>query len=429
MAPPSVAGPSTVSVSTPGGYGRFVTDASLPERPRVFAAMHDHVVGRLDELTRSIIGELQARIPAYAGVTADALFDGVSGDIVRAIDAVATGRPPTPDELEACEEVGEQRARQGLPVEAVIQAFQVAAEETLNVASAEGERAGASAEELLVFHRFGWAWANEAMTAAARAHRRAELELARRDVHQRDELLARLVLGAASGSDVQLRIPVYGLSSATSYVVVRARPLTGGATASALVERWRRAHPSNALSGLVAGDAVALAAAPPPLTDDACGGVAGPAPLLELHSHFADASRAVDTAWAFGMPGHHRLEELGVLAAVVLDRRLGELLSARLDRLGAPADQARLAHTLEVLLDSDLSVQTAAARLFVHENTVRKRLRLAEERLGLDLRRVDDLVAVWWALRARRAGVGSNTTDRTNAGAGALVTQARALPT
>jgi hypothetical protein len=42
------------------------------------------------------------------------------------------------------------------------------------------------------------------MTRAALAHRDAELELARHDVRQRDELLRRLVLDASAGAELAL---------------------------------------------------------------------------------------------------------------------------------------------------------------------------------------------------------------------------------
>ena len=48
------------------------------------------------------------------------------------------------------------------------------------------------------------------MTGAALAHRRTELDLARRDVQQRDELLRGVVLGDGRPAEVRLRIPLYG---------------------------------------------------------------------------------------------------------------------------------------------------------------------------------------------------------------------------
>jgi hypothetical protein len=370
--------------------------------------MHAEVLDHLDELTRKIIIKLQESIPAYAAVSFADLVEGVAGDIKQAIEAVSAARTVSADHLAACEEVGEQRAEQGIPVEGLIRAFQIGAEETLIFASHHGERVGAAPQELLTFHRIGWAWANQAITRAVLAHRRTELALARRDVHQRDELLRRLVLGSAPTADVLMRLPLYGLTVSRDYSVLRARGLPQSAIEpAALVELLRRSRPTDALIGIVEGDVVAIVSGKVPSFPDGCSaGVAGPAPLLELHGPFADASRALDTAWNFRRTGRHRLEELGLLPSVILDRRLGELLTRRfVTSLGTEQEQQRICRTLETLFEYDMRISAAAQALYVHENTVRKRLRVAEERAGINLKRIDDLVAVWWALRHRRAGL------------------------
>ncbi len=383
------------------------TVAGAAEQARdeaLFAKMHAAVRGRMDELVAVVIDDLRDAIPAYRDLSPEQLVDGVSGDIVRALDAVSGGRRATADELAGLEAVGEDRAHQGVPVEAVIQAFQLAADRTLDLALEEGRRLGAGPQSLLTYSRNGWTWANEAMTVAARAHRRAELELARRDAHQRDDLLRRLVLGSVPPGEVQLRLPLYGLRPGGAFAVVRARLLQDGADAAAWVERLRRRHPTGALLGMVEGDVVLVGPDVPDVPDTFCAGVAGPGAVAELPVLFADAGRAVDTAAAFGLPGRHRLGELGPLPAVVLDRRLGRLLHERcLAALGGPEEQERHCATFEALFAHGLRIPDAARALHVHENTVRKRLRQAQERTGLDLGRGDDLVAVWWAVRTHRA--------------------------
>jgi hypothetical protein len=208
----------------------------------------------------------------------------------------------------------------------------------------------------------------------------------------------RLVLDSAGGAEIQLRLPLYGLQPGARYHVTRARPLVGAP------DPPQRAAPRGTLAGMVDGDLVTVSPdlAHPPA--GWCAGLGGPAPLLELHAAFADASRALETAWSFRRAGAHRLADLGLLPAVVLDRRLGDLIAARtLTALGSEQEQERLCTTLEALFAHDMRVPDAARALFVHENTVRKRLRLAEERTGLSLRRVDDLVVWWWALRHRQS--------------------------
>jgi hypothetical protein len=391
---------------------RQLLDSTLsPRRRRLFDEIHAAVTAEREQLTHRVIDTLQEAIPVYAAVSREDLYAGVAGDIGSAVTAVAAARPASPEELELCEAVGEQRATQGVPVEALLQAFQVAAEELLEFAMAVGERVGAKAEDLLEFSRIGWAWTNQAMTRAALAHRRTELDLARRDVQQRDELLRALVLGTAGPAEGRLRIPLYGMSTTAGYHVLRARRLCEGPAPEELVARLRHERPAGALIGIVDGDLVALSGTVPALPTGWCAGLAGPAPLLDMHAHFADASRAVQTAFSFGIAGVHRLADLGALPGVIVDRRLGELASERwIEPLGDEATRERVCATLDALFAHDLHVPAAAAALFVHENTVRKRLRQAEERTGVNLRRVDDLVSLWWALRFRQSrGVETDT--------------------
>jgi hypothetical protein len=295
---------------------------------------------------------------------------------------------------------------QGVPVEALIQAFQVAADQTLTFALAEADRLHGGPREQLLFSRMGWAWANEAMTCAARAHRRTELELARRDVHQRNELLRGLVLGSVPAAEVQLRLPLYGMNPAASYYVLRARPLDNnrGLAAEDLVDTLRRRRPAGALIGMVECDVVSVDSKPPDLVDGWCAGLAGPASISAMHARYDEASRALHTAWSFAREGRHRLEDLGLLPSVMLDRRIGELLFARcIQPLGGPADQERISATVQALFTNGFSVPDTARALYVHENTVRKRLRAAQERTGTDFKRMEDLVAMWWALQFRAA--------------------------
>jgi DNA-binding PucR family transcriptional regulator len=68
--------------------------------------------------------------------------------------------------------------------------------------------------------------------------------------------------------------------------------------------------------------------------------------------------------------------------------------------LGAFGDT--LAQTLETLFAHGMRIERTAAALYVHPNTLRHRLRRYEEETGADLRRTEDLLAIFWALERRR---------------------------
>ena len=76
-------------------------------------------------------------------------------------------------------------------------------------------------------------------------------------------------------------------------------------------------------------------------------------------------------------------------------------------RLGALTEYDRthggaLVQTLDAYFAAGRSLSAAARRLSTHRNTVRYRLRRFEELTGMNLRHVDDLVQIWWALRRHK---------------------------
>ena len=58
--------------------------------------------------------------------------------------------------------------------------------------------------------------------------------------------------------------------------------------------------------------------------------------------------------------------------------------------------------TVEHYLANDSNVETTAAALDVHPNTVRHRLARFEEATGRFLRATETLVEFWWAAQRRR---------------------------
>jgi DNA-binding PucR family transcriptional regulator len=125
----------------------------------------------------------------------------------------------------------------------------------------------------------------------------------------------------------------------------------------------------------------------------------GPArPLERLAESFALATRALDTARAFGLTGLQDLDALGLLPAVLADEAVGESLRRRYLEPLAGA-RGEIAASLLTLLECDMHVERAAERLFVHPNTVRYRIGRFEELTGATLRDPRTAFEVWWALR------------------------------
>jgi DNA-binding PucR family transcriptional regulator len=116
------------------------------------------------------------------------------------------------------------------------------------------------------------------------------------------------------------------------------------------------------------------------------------------------ASRALQTALAFGQDGAFSLADLSIRPAILADEALGDAFAARhleplagMGRLGA-----ELESTLRAWFDMEMRMDDTARALHIHPNTLRHRLRRFEQVTGATLRDPRDLVELWWALERRR---------------------------
>ena len=153
-------------------------------------------------------------------------------------------------------------------------------------------------------------------------------------------------------------------------------------------------------------DLVGLAAEPAPPQPGVVVGVGPPARLAAIPAAFAMASRALQTALAFGQEGTFSLADLSIRPAILSDEALGQAFTGRhleplraLGRLGA-----ELEDTLRVYLEQEMRIEETAKTLHVHPNTLRHRLRRFEDATGANLRRPADIIELWWALERRRLG-------------------------
>lgn len=370
---------------------------------RVRAALEQHVADA-DAAAREMAAAMQRDVPGYADVAIDEIVPGVRADLERALRAVIEDRGPTADELDASEAVGAQRADQGVSVEAMLQAFRVA----LRIGLQRGRRALAQADAgealALEFSDRLWDWSDLVMQRAATGHRRAELAAARRELRRRDDVLHGLVTGALAPARLRAEAPVVGLEPDGRYVALRGRPADHDLRHR--LEATLAAHVADVggLAGVVGGDVIAVARTPPRRVADAVVAMAGPQPLAELSAAFGEAAVVLTCADMAGRRGVVSLADVTLHAAVVADERTSTLLEQRcLVPLDAAGDfGAELERTLSTLLERGLRQDETARHLDIHVNTLRHRLARYREITGVDPREVDDLVAVWWALLARR---------------------------
>jgi PucR C-terminal helix-turn-helix domain len=359
----------------------------------------------LDATVDGVVARIREEIPEFRRLSADALGRAVRGNVLRALAALREIRAPTDDELAGAAAIGRERAEQGLLVDAVLHAYRIT---TTAVWSRFGELArerGADVASVLAFSETLWRWADAVMDVVAATHREVELELAREEQQLRDAFVLAAVTGAIDAAELRRDGAAFGLDPQQPYVPLRAR--SAAAPAEPLPRRVALALAGD--GGLVTSfehDLVGIAARPPDPIAGVVAGVGPPARLSELGSAFALASRALQTAIAFGQDGVFSLSDLSIRPAILVDDALGDAFVTRyltplaaLGRLGA-----ELEDTLRTWFELDMRVDDTARALHVHTNTLRHRLRRFEETTGANLKHPRDLIELWWALERRRLG-------------------------
>ncbi|WUI03554.1 helix-turn-helix domain-containing protein [Spirillospora sp. NBC_00431] len=326
--------------------------------------------------------------------------------LMRGVLAALEGGGPGGDVLAAAERLGSDRARQGVPVEALLDGFQAARARLVRAIVADGRRGGVPDAALLD----GVTRIDEITTALVHrmvhAHRVAELEMARTVREGHVQMLRQLLHGEA--------VPVLApLDPSRAYHCV-VSDVSDPAVAARLEAELTAAGPEltaagPGLCGLVDGRfAAVLARLPdPPATSGPLLVTAPPAPPAEIAPMYRLGRRALRAATAAGFTGTRELADLALLTVTEAEPELGDVLSGALLAGLDPDDpfHRELAETGAAYLDHGGRIEPAAAALHVHGNTVKYRIRRLRELTGLPLPDPAGGAAVsrgahwWWALR------------------------------
>jgi DNA-binding PucR family transcriptional regulator len=153
------------------------------------------------------------------------------------------------------------------------------------------------------------------------------------------------------------------------------------------------------LSTLLDGDLAGFLSLAPEGEVDGVVGIGPPRSLDKLWESFRLASRALTTAQGFGLRGAYDVPGLGLRAAIIADGDVGQALTARyVDPLISEASGHELIASLRAYFECGMHFERAAARLFVHQNTLRYRIGRFEAITGANLREPTVAFEVWWAL-------------------------------
>lgn len=318
-----------------------------------------------------------------------ALLDGVRA-------AVADGGHPGEEVLSAAERLGSDRARQGVPLAAILDGFQACRSHLVETVVADGRRLGVPDDVLLDgVTRLG----NTAIPLVHRmvhGHRVAELDMARTTRDRHAQILRQLLHGEEA---VPVQAPLD--PSAAYHCVVS--DVSDPAVAGLLETAFTATGPG--LCGLVDGRFAALAARLPTLAAGPSLLVAAPPALLtDVAPLYTLTRRALQAAKSAELTGFHSLADLALLTVTHAGSDLGRLLCDSLLSELRPSDafHRELAETALAYLNAGGRIEATAAALHVHGNTVKYRLRRLRALVGtspVDARTVEETAHWWWALR------------------------------
>ncbi|MGW1291478.1 PucR family transcriptional regulator [Streptomyces sp. NPDC002533] len=381
------------------------------------------LVASLPALTDRLVEALYAQEPAYrAAIESDRaeVWQEVHHSLRHNVGSLIQPREFREPAHRTSRWIGEIRAEQGVPLDAVLHAFRMGGAMVWQDLVDETARRDPDDVRLLVHVAADvWNFVDEHCGIVADAYRQAERGLSWRRENRQRLMVAALLDGTARIADLAEAAEMLGLPEQGRYAVlaVAGGVVRGaGATArpplalpAAVPEAGVLWHPGPEAEFAILpltgspGELSELAAA----LDVPAGTRAGIGSAVEGLAALGDARRLAETALracpASGgtvLLDEHLPDALVVsspaLAGALADRVLGPL-----DRLD-PADRDVIVETLTAWLDADGSAQRAGARLYCHRNTVLNRLRRFEQLTGRCLTRPRDAVEVSLALAGRR---------------------------
>ena len=365
-------------------------------------ALLEELLEGKDEIADRVVTRVRREMPSFEGVP----LDEHTGGIAAAVELIVSARIKDPEPsfgggAAFLRQLGERRARQGVPVDDLLRSWRLGIEEATSYARELAARSDASPDELFDLFQQAFGLADEAMISIAGGHRRDPAQ-GDPELDRRAALVRGALLGKLSTEELHSGFAALELDPLATYFVFRAR----GDDSADIAEledaleldpvRSRRVGLVAAVESEIAG----FTSEQPPRGALPLIAVGPSAPLADLPSSYLAAGKVLAAAEQFGYAGVHDLKSAGLQAAVIEDSHLGDALITELVSpvLEVPSGTEILASVRE-WLSVGMRVDPAAERLFVHANTVRYRLRRYEELTGAHLDETEDAFRVWWALQ------------------------------
>lgn len=370
-----------------------------------------HALGQdyLDQLpghVEDIMDRLRVAIPEYRIISpsdARASTTAIIGTVVtQLIDMDIDAQ-----QIRPLSELARRRAERGFPPHAVTRSIQLGTRYVLTEIDRIAARIGTDPITVLWMHDSAWQFAADAAAVVADIHHDVAVNAARREVGRRTDFLRGVLHGTIAVERISAEASIHGLDPAAEYFPVCMRPADAEEEARLfrLLNQVCATSTLRPVLAVIQGDLVGVVPRKPVIEHPGVIAVGSPAPLCMLAGPFRAAISALRTAEVFDRTGVITLADLGPLPLTLTGDDLAEAVKER--HFGELDDGAEIIHDIQRTvwswLQADQSVDDVAAKLHVHPNTVRYRLGRFRTLTGLDGRKTDDLVLMWWML-GRRLG-------------------------
>ena len=397
--------------------------APLPQAPPpaaqaapAVAAIGARLLDRVDVMAAELTEVIRAAEPFYrtGTVPVEDLRASVRDNLVHILSQLS-GRPMPG--LEPPRATGRRRAEQGVPLPVVLHAYRVAGKFIWAAVLAEAVGDPTATTELLQAGSELWLIIDMHSGSITEAYRDTVAERAMGDVQTRNAMLDVLLRGDAGDgsrlweSAATLRLPHQG-----TFVVVAAGPPRPGIEAVPKAEQSLRGHGLQSswrveidahLGVVVLTPRAGIEALCTHLVELAAGPVGVSAPYVGLDRTPA-ALRQARLALAAAAPGAGKLIRYERAPVQILLASAPDAASAVAHAILGPvldlpaAERDTLLSTLRTWFEEHGATSAAAARLFVHRNTVRYRLRRIEDLTGRSLAQPTGVAELHLALEAAR---------------------------
>lgn len=353
----------------------------------------------VDMLVERVGDAIAGHVDEYETLSRDALLAGVRHTITFGLAHGRMARLPDRQELGAIAAIITERARQGLSVAAVLDAYHLGGQEFRIAVADYALRHGVTPSDLVPMLELVQRWLDAVTVMAASVHHEVGVETARQDEARIGAAMRALLDESLPADAANVHLVQLGLDPSRKYAALRGR-LADGVSVAEVREVF---GPDGVVAIVEQRDVLGLLAR---LVDipAALGtfGVGPSRPPAELRTSAIAAGRALTAATRLRSAGLHTLDRLRLRALAATEPEIGRIVR---DRVLTPL-RAKGRYGEDIwasvvnYLEHALRVEETAADMHVHPNTLRNRLAHFAAETGVDLRQPADIAEVWWVATA-----------------------------